>query len=1058
MKNPERQKLFNARSLLTALLLCMSAIMFAQTKTVTGTVADEKGEPIIGASVAVKGTATGTVTDLDGNFSLNVKDNATLHVSYVGYVEQAVSVAGKNKISVVLKEDSYMLNEMVVVGYGTVKKANVVGSIAKIDEKAIQERPINRVEQALQGQMAGVSVRSTSGSPGSDITINVRGAASISGQTTPLYVVDGVPIDNLSGINPSDIQSIEVLKDAASAAIYGSRGSNGVVLVTTKRGRKGKPVISLSAYTAISVREKKVDVMDSQEWIAFNKKWLDRQWVNKSGQSASVSQADRIAFASSQTQGKAYVTRDELATIRGAYGIYDPYWESGDVDFIDWQDAIFRSAPTNDIQLNAAGATDNVTYSISGGVFQQDGIIEGSSYNRYSLRASFDAKMTDRIKLGINIAPSYALKDGANVDGKDAAVSKALSLPGITPAGAGKMAGAQPYKFYGDWGSGVNQVSPYVQAKYNERKTEDIRVNSSMNLNVDIIDGLSVNGLVAWNFRSNMWRSFSPTWISGSWDGKGVTPGSRSSSRKASTLSNTLMGQGIINYSKEFGIHALDAMLGISEEKTTNETSDQGLYGFANDKTWIFNKDSGSRTDYNSIDYNQNAIISYFGRVQYGLMDKYLMTVSMRRDGSSKFGSKNRWGWFPSVSGAWKANEEPFLKKFEWLGTAKLRGSWGLAGNDRIGNAAFLSSMAASNYPINDAITNGFVIGNIANSYLGWETTRSYNFGLDLGFFNNRIYMQADVYYKKTSDLLLKAPTSLITGHSSMMDNVGNVENKGFEFELNTVNLKGAFEWNSSFNLSMNRNKITSLGSNDGDIRIGQGSTIIQRVGESINSYYLLKATGVLRASDFEADGVTPKKGVAIFSGQKAGDTKYFDANNDGKITADDYIVAGSYQPDFEWGFTNTFRYKGFDLSILLQGRVGGDLLSIGSRGWNRATNDPRYNYMDQWLYKAYWSEEEPGDGKVPAFFSAVTSQYDTNWMYDASYVRIKNITLGYDIPMNKKILSRARVYFSCDNVYMWDKYYPGFSPEAATQDNASSDWGSYPQARTFSLGVNLTF
>lgn len=1056
MKN-FRRKLFGARSLLTTLFLSLSIAIFAQTKTVTGIVSDENGESIIGATVSVKGTTTGTMTDLDGKFSISVKNNDVLTISYVGYAEQSVSVSGKNDLKVVMKEDAHKLDEFVVIGYGTVKKANVVGSIARIDETALAERPIARVEQALQGQMAGVSVRSTSGSPGADITINVRGAASITGESTPLYVVDGVPLDNLSGINPSDIQSIEVLKDAASAAIYGSRGSNGVILVSTKRGKKGKPVISLSAYTAISNREKKVDVMDSQEWIAFNKKWYDRQWVNRTGQSASVSQAERIAYAE-QATGKQYRDRAGLAGIRATYGIYDPYWGSGEIDFIDWQDELFRSAPTNDIQLNAAGATDNISYSISAGVLQQEGIVVGSSFDRYSLRANVDAKMTDRIRLGVNLAPSYGLKKGTNVDGKDAAVSRALSYPGIVLAGAGRMAGADPYKFYSDWGPGSSQVSPYVQAKYNDKRTEDVRINSSMNLTVDIIDGLSVNGLVSWNYVSNMWRSYTPTWIQGTWDTS--TPGERSSSRKESAITHNLLGQAMVNYDKEFGDHAISAMAALSEEKNTTETSEQGQSNFANDKTWIFDKDSGKTTTHNSIGYRQNAIISYFGRVQYGYKDRYLLTGSLRRDGSSKFGSKKRWGWFPSISAAWKANEESFLKKFDWLGTAKLRTSWGLAGNDRISNSAFWSEMASGYYPLGDGqdINNGFVVGNIANSRLGWEQTKSINIGLDLGFFNNRIYMQADYYFKKTSDLLLKAPTSLTTGYTSMMDNIGNVENQGFEFELNTVNLKGKFQWNSSLNISLNRNKITKLGSNDGDIRSGQGNTIIQRVGSSINSYYLLKAEGVLRASDFEADGKTPKAGVSIFAGQKAGDTKYYDANKDGKITAEDYIVAGSYQPDFEWGFTNTFRYGNFDMSVLLQGRVGGDLLSIGSRGWNRATNDPRWNYMDQWLHKAYWSEEEPGNGKVPAFFSAVTSQYDTNWMYDAGYIRIKNITLGYDIPVKKSILAAARVYVSCDNVYMWDNYYPGFSPEAATQDNASSDWGSYPLARTFSLGVNITF
>lgn len=1051
-----------SRLLFVTLFSLIAMFALAQGKSVTGTVIDAGKEPIIGASILVKGTSIGVITDLEGNFTLaNVPDNAILQISYIGYVSQNISLNGKTNVTITLVEDSKTLEEVVVVGYGTVKKANVVGSIAKVNAESIEDRPVGRVEQALQGQMAGVSVRSTSGSPGSDITINVRGTASINGESTPLYVVDGVPIDNLSGISPSDIQSIDVLKDAASAAIYGSRGSNGVVLVTTKKGKTGKPVITLNAYTAISSVERTVDIMNPDEWVAFNKKWYDRQWVTTSGQSADVSQADRIAYAE-EADKKTYSSRTDLGNIRNKYGIYDPWWSTGDIEPIDWQDAIFRSAPSHDIQLNASGATERLNYSISAGVFSQDGIVEGSSYDRYTARANFGVQVTDRIKIDMNIAPSVGTKSGANVDGKDNAVARALSFPGWVLAGSGRNAGADPYKFYDTWGPGPNNVSPYSQAIATTRENKDTRINSSLNATIDIIKGLKVIGMVAWNYRSNSERIYTPTWANGKWD-VATHPGEYSSSSYATTMANTLLYQGLITYNKEWGIHNIDAMIGASLESSDQTKSYQKQSNFSSDKTWVFDKDTGATINNNEIDYNENAMISYFGRAQYALMDRYLMTVSLRRDGSSKFGSESRWGFFPSVSAAWKINEEPFMKQIDWIGTTKLRLSWGQAGNDRIGTAQFLSNMSALNYPIGDSqsLQNGFVVGNIANSLLGWETTTSYNVGVDFGVLNNRIYFSADYYQKKTKDLLLKAPVSLLTGFSNMMDNVGNVENWGMEFELNSANITTRdFRWNSSLNISFNRNKITSLGSDDSDIRSGQGSTIIQRVNNPINSYMLLRAERTLRASDFEADGKTPKKGIAIYSGQKPGDTKWTDIDKSGSITSSDYDVVGSYEPDFEWGFTNTFKYKNLDASILMQGKVGGELLSIGSRGWNRATNAPGWNYMTRWLTDAYWSEDEPGNGNTPGFFSTVTgNQYDTNWLYDASYVRIKNITLGYTIPFKPNtIISKARVYASCDNVYMWDSYDPGFSPEAATQDNASADWGSYPQARTFSFGVNLTF
>lgn len=1028
---------------------------------ISGTIVDTEGNPVIGASIMEKGTSNGTISDLDGHFTLDVTSNAILQITYIGYASQEIKVGNKKQLNITLEEDTETLDEVVVVGYGTVKKSNVVGSIAKVSSEVLEDRPVARVEQALQGQMAGVSVRNTSGAPGSDISINVRGAASINGVSTPLYVVDGVPIDNLSGISPNDIESIDVLKDAASAAIYGSRGSNGVILVTTKRGKTGKPVISLNAYTAVSSVERKVDVLDSNEWITYNKKWYDRQWVNSTGQSASVSQADRITYAE-QVTGKEYATRKDLYTIKDQYGIYDPWWGTDKLEAIDWQDEIFKTAPSYDIQLNAAGATDRLNYSLSGGVFRQEGIIHGSSFNRYTLRANMEAQVTDRIKVGVSLAPSFGLKKGANVDGKDNAVSRALGFPGWVLAGTGRMAGADPYKYYGEWGPGSDNLSPYVMATAPELRKADTRINSSLNTTVNIIKGLDVTGMVAWNYFNRNERLYTPTWANAQWDAA-QHPGELSSSSYATQTSHTLLFQGLLTYNKVWGIHSIDAMLGVSLEKYNENTSLQKVSNFPNDKSWVFDKDKGAVTNNNEIDYNKNALLSYFGRIQYALMDRYLMTVSLRRDGSSKFGSANRWGFFPSVSGAWKINEEPFMKDLDWVGTTKLRLSWGKAGNDRIGNAQFLSNMSVLNYPIGDSqnLANGYVIGNIANALLGWETTTSYNVGIDFGILNNRIYLSADYYKKRTTDLLLRAPVSLITGFSNMMDNVGSVDNWGLEFELNTANISTpAFQWNSSLNISLNRNKIVSLGEDDSDIRSGQGSTIIQRVGNPINSYMLLQVDRTLRANDFEADGITPKKGVAIYAGQRAGDTKWVDRNKDGKITSEDYDVVGSYQPKFEWGFTNTFKYKNFDASVLLQGRVGGKLLSIGSRSWNRPTNHPWYNFMSRWLYDSYWSEEEPGDGKTPAFYATVTGgQYDTNWLYDAGYIRIKNITLGYNIPFKpNQYINKARIYISCDNVYMWDHYDPGFSPEAATQDNASADWGAYPQARTFSFGFNITF
>ncbi|AEV98193.1 SusC/RagA family TonB-linked outer membrane protein [Niastella koreensis] len=1032
---------------------------FAEIK---GVVRDKDGHPLAGANVVLNNSNTGVNTQSDGSFSINANTGDVLTISSVGYTTITVKITSATQpLTITLERATTKLDEIEVIayGYGTQKKGNITGAIAKIGEKQIQDRPITRIEQALQGQVAGVAVRNTTGAPGADITVQVRGAASISGTATPLYVVDGVPLDNLSGINPSDIASIDVLKDASSAAIYGSRGSNGVIIITTKRGKPGKPTLSLNAYTAVAQAERKVDVLTSDEWIDFNKKWLDHVWTTATGLPATATQAERIAYAQSKT-GKTYTTRTDLMGIRTTYGIYDPFWGTDALDPIDWQNVVLRKAPVNNLELRASGATDAVNYSVSGGVYDQNGIIVGSNYRRYSFRGNMEAKVSDRVKIGLNISPSVGTITGANVDGKDNAVSRMLSLPGWVLAGTGKQAGAQPSKYYDGWGPGPNIISPYVQAADYDRINKDLRLNTAFSTEVNIINGLDVRGLVGWNYRTNSERTYNPTWAQATWDQ--ATPGQLSTSKKTTIISNSLLLQATATYRKQIGLHGINLLFGASQETFNADSTNQQATGFPDDKTYIFDLSRAKTINANSINSAKNALISYFGRAEYNFDNKYLLAGSLRRDGSSKFGPSNRWGIFPSLSAGWIMSQEAFLNNFNWLSMAKLRAAWGQAGNDRIGNSAFLSGMAILNYPTgtSQTSTNGYVVGNISNSKLRWEKTNSYNLGLDIGFFNNRITMSADVYYKKTTDLLLNAPVSLTTGFTNMYDNVGSVDNKGFELEINTANIaQKNFRWNTAVNVSLNRNKITSLTNDNADIKLGQGNTIIQRVGSPINSYYLLRTAGVLRESDFSKDASGNLiANVPIYSGQKPGDTKYIDSKPDGKIDADDYVVAGSFQPKFEYGITNTFSYRNWDLSILIQGRVGGKLLSIGSRAWNRATNDPRYNYMASWLKDAYWSEAEPGNGKVPAFFSAVTSQYDDNWMYSAAYLRIKNVTLGYNMQVLKKAFRSIRVYASCDNVWLFDKYYPGYSPEGATQDNASADWGSYPQARTFAFGLTATF
>ncbi len=1080
------------RLLAVCALSLITTAGFAQTKAVTGTVTDSSGAPVAGASVFLPGTTIGTVTDASGGFSLpNVPESANLAVEFLGYVSQEVPVAGRNSIQVSLTEDAQSLEEVVVIGYGTQKRSNAVGSIAQISAESIAERPLPRIENALQGQMAGVSVRSTTGKPGADIQIQVRGAASITGESTPLYVVDGVPVQSLQSVNPNDIESINVLKDAASAAIYGSRGSNGVVLITTKRGKVGAPVIQFSAYTGIQSLERKVEVMDTEEWLAFNRKFYDRVWATSAAAGRSASDSQDIRIAQAIADGKINLAgkpensvawRKELQNGRSSHGVYDPWWGTDRLEAIDWQDAVYETAPISDIQLNISGATDRVNYLISGGMFDQKGILPGSSFKRYSGRVNVNSQVNDWIRVGVTLNPTYSMSYGQNVDGKDQAIARILSYPGLVPAGAGKMANTDPrhrdpsividpndleslwkYKFYDEWGPGQNTQSPYIQASGPYRREDNMRLNTSADLTLTLAPGLTVNGLYSWNFRSAQDRNFSPAWIAGGWH-SAATEGANVSSQYRTWRSNNNLAQVMANYSTTFGDdHVLDLMAGASQETFAENNSNQRQSNFPSDKTWIFTTNTGKTINNNDINYDANAIVSYFGRASYTFKDRYILAASFRRDGSSKFGPNNRWGNFPSVSAAWKFTDEPFMQGAAgWLGASKLRVSWGVTGNDRISNASFLSSMVARNYVFGGATAPGYAVDKIANSLLGWEQTSSINVGLDLSLLRGRVNFSVDYYTKKTTDLLLDSPIPAITGFTSMMDNIGSVRNWGMEFDLTSHNItRPNFRWTTQMNIFFNRNEILSLNTQNSDIRGGtQAEARIQRVGHPIHSYYLMVVERTLRASDFEADGTTPKPEIKnyIFNGQKPGDSLYKDVNGDGKVDDNDRDIVGNYQPDFEWGMTNDFTYKNWELSIFINGRQGGDLLSIGSPR-SGPPGGGRRMYMDSWLHKAYWSEEEPGDGKTPAFFATTTGgKYDTNWLYDATYLRIKNIRLGYNWNVNSKIVKNVRFYVSCDNVYMWDNFYPGYSPEGGTLDGGNGDWGSYPLARTFIGGVNITF
>lgn len=1016
--------------------------------TVTGQVTGETGEGLPGVTVQLKGTARGTSTGADGSFTIAVPNgNATLVISYIGYVSQEVNINNRSSINISLKPDTKALEEVVVIGYGTVKKSSLTGAVAQIDAKQIEERPIARVDQALAGQVAGVEVRATTGRPGEPLQIRVRGSASVSANNDPLYVLDGVPISDLGSINPGDIASIEILKDAASAAIYGSRGSNGVVLITTKKGAEGKPKIQFNYYYGLQEPERFVDMLSPEEWIDLNYEVKGLNWEafgrgRGEAFSASDSQADRIAKLNE------IYNRTDIQPSDYPNYLHDPRWEYGadSLDFIDWQKEITQLAPMQQYQLSASGGNENVRYLLSGEYLNQDGIVKYTNFERFSFRANLEAKINEYLKVGLNLNPSFSWSEGGATDGRSGIFTAATGFAPVTEKGVGIENGMFPYPTY-LWGSSAVSSVAVMRETLNE--TERMRVLSNIYANITPFEGFNWNVMGAWNFDNRVSKYYLPTRVTPR--NNNVTEGSASQANRTNGRTQYYMFQTTLNYNKVFGEHTLDVLAGYSAENNLFDETYQRNSEFPNDQLYTFDN-ATSRVLNSRNTEGRQTLMSYFTRLQYNYRDKYLLTGSIRRDGYSKFGRNSKWGFFPSFSAGWRLSEEAFMEPLvDVVNNVKLRYSWGVTGNNNLpGNYPAVGVLGISNYSYGGQQIIGYAPSSITNSELGWEQTSASNVGLDLGFFNNRITTSIEYYYKKTKDLLLQVPVAQVTGFRNYWQNIGEVENKGFEVELNTVNLTGAFKWNTSFNIAHNKNKVLKLGSENTPIYTGWDRTVVIKVGEPLISYVLYDAIGVYMTE--EELNSSPR-----MANSKVGDPKYRDVNNDGVIDSQDMTIVGHPNPDFTWGLTNNFNWKNFDLSVLLQGQWGNEIFSLFGRNINRPTTGLA-NYNALGVFRNRWrSEENPGDGVTPRIDASTAGLYDTRWLYDGMFWKVRNLTLGYNLPKNLiKGVSSARVYFSGENLFMVHHYEGGYSPEAY-QSDYYSDWSSYPNARTYTLGVNLT-
>ncbi len=982
--------------------------LLAQTKKISGKViSGEDGKPIAGASVELLPSHNGTQTDADGTFSLPSQNDTAMRISSVGYKEQQVRIENAETLTITLYYAKTILEDVVVIGYGTQRKRDLTGSVSSISSKEIKSLPVANAGEAMQGRAAGVQVIS-SGAPGSNVVFRIRGIGTIN-NSDPLIVVDGIPTDMpLNAISPDDIASIEVLKDASASAIYGSRGANGVVIITTKRGSSGTSHLELKAYGGVQQAAYMVPLLDASQFASLHNEMMANN---------------------DQPQNPAYATPPSLG--KGT----------------DWLDALFDPAPIQNYSLAYYGGSAKSTYYVSGSVFDQKGIVLNTGYRRYTIQFNGESQVFDWLKFGNNLTLSVDEKKRGDYDIRN--TMAALPVQPIYNADGSYSGPAGQSSWYGD----IN--NPIGKATINENKTLGYNVLGNIFAELKLFKDLKFK--TTGGVQALFWddRSWAPkyNWV--------PIPNPLSSLWQQSNKSLTFLWDNYFTYDKTFaGVHRLTVMAGTSAQNNRYDNLSASGKDFASDNTQqMANSNPATQTaDGNASEW---ALMSFIGRVNYTFNDKYLLTASLRRDGSSRFGDNYKWGWFPSASLAWRISNEKFFNS-RTINDLKLRVGYGSTGNQNIGNYSFASVLQTVQYNFNGQLVNAVVPQKIPNPNVRWENVEQGNIGIDASLLNNRISITADAYIKNTTNMLVPMSVPISTGYSDILVpyiNAGKVQNKGWEFTINSQNIRGEFEWNTNFNISYNENKVVSL--NDSVPMFssyGGGlnqNTTIQSEGHPINSFYGFVTNGIFQTQGEVDKYAAQVPGADPFNRTSPGDIKFLDLNNNGRIDDDDRTFIGNPSPTFIFAMNNTFAWKGIDLAIFLQGVSGNQIFNanrIYQEGMAVAQNQTT-RVLDRWT----------GEGTSTTIPRAVFNDPNKNtrisdrFVENGSYLRIKNITLGYTLPKSisqKAKLSTARVYVSCQNLYTFTKY-SGFDPEVTA---AGIDFNLYPVTRTLSAGINLVF
>lgn len=1033
------------KSLLALLfLLCTAVAAFAQNVTITGIVIDTDNEPLPGVNVQVRGTSMGTATDVDGKYSIQVPGSQSVLVfSYVGFLPQDFQVGNQRTINVTLREDTQNLDEVVVVAYGTQKVRSITGSMSKLSTDEISDMPVSNMSQKLQGKFSGVQILQNNGQPNGGLSIRIRGQASINAGNSPLVVVDGFASrTGLEVLSPDEIESITVLKDAASTALYGSRASNGVIMVTTRQAKEGRTNIEFSTNIGVSIvgKNRRPDVMNAQEFAQFKKEYHE----------------DQMRY-----EGKTDPVPDMYAN------------PAGIKDGTDWFDLLLQPAKRQSYNLSLSTGVGRLRSSANLNYYKEEGVILNTWSDRATVRLNNYYQATDKIAFGVNLSGAFrysqitgSLGEGRNIIGSAILMDPQLIYkygPNETPWDGtypGMSKNINDYKITKDGIYPLGWEPPGMFANPNwynvlmERKNPNRRTNLLTNayMDITIITGLKYKLSANANLTNGESRSWTPSTATGGMFSK--PPGNASGSYALSNGFNWTI-ENLLTYTKKIGAHSFDLMAGQSAMKDESRSASISASNFADDEVDWWG--AGSTRTGNAGTSTEYSLLSYFGRVNYDFNGKYLLQLSLRSDGCSRFGANKKFATFPAVSAGWIVSDEAFMKSIAKLSYLKIRGSYGSVGNYDIGNYTYLASVTSSDYIFNGTQVGGKSLNRLDNNDLTWETTVTYDIGADIGIYKDRIFLVYDYYWKKTDGLLYQIELPRQSGFANVQSNIGQFNFWGHEFNLETRNFVGAFKWKTQMNIYWNRNEVKKLGTED--VHIGGNSNQEDwnrtAVGHPMGQFFGYIYDGVfMTQAEYEAG---PKHASSM-----VGTVRMKDLNGDGIIDMDDRTFIGDPTPKFLYGITNEFSYKNFDASLVMAGSVGGKIIDA-TLEWTENI-DGVFNVTKE-CAERWRSEENPGKGKIPRTRSGTTELFrynNTRWVFDGTYLMVKNLTFGYTFPLkSNSYVKGIRLFLSGQNLATLTKY-PGMNPEVGASGSnglqQGRDWTSYPVPKVYTMGVNVKF